>query len=90
MEKKSINLHVVVPFIPFHLIRPNKKIPVSRVTQPYLNLLANLDSFFRFSKCIKKSRKKIIKKNECVPTLPKIFRPVSLNTFNFIFGLDAL
>ena len=30
-------------------IRPNKKIPVFRVTQPYLNLLVKPKSFFRFS-----------------------------------------
>ena len=33
------------------------------------------------------SRKKIIKKKLCVPTLPKIFRPVTRNTLIFLFGL---
>ena len=62
-------------FINTVLVRPNKKkIPV------------NLE-FFRFSgkniilcilnsKCLKKSRKKILNKI-CVPTLPKIFRSVT-------------
>ena len=31
--------------------------------------------------------KKIIKKNYYVPTLPKIFRPVTRNTHIFLFGL---
>ena len=31
------------------LIRPNKKIPVFRVTQPYINLLVKPRIFFRFS-----------------------------------------
>ena len=31
------------------LVRPNKKLPVFRVTQPYLNLRVKLRNFFRFS-----------------------------------------
>ena len=31
------------------VLRPNKKIPVFRVTQPYLNLLVKHRIFFRFS-----------------------------------------
>ena len=35
--------------------------------------------------------KKIIKKiYDCVPTLPKVFRPVTQNTFIFLFIIYAL
>ena len=48
-----------------------------RVTQPYLNLLVKPRFFFMFSG-----------KNICVPTLHKIFRPVTRNThIFFLFGL---
>ena len=30
------------------------------------------------------------KKKICVPTLPKMFRPVTRNTLIFLFGLDNL
>ena len=41
----------VGPSYLFHnnALRPNKKIPVFRVTGPYLNLLVKPRSFFRFS-----------------------------------------
>ena len=77
--------------------------PVFRVTQPYLNVLLKpgvfsgfLDFFIAFrkakclSKCIKKikkNRKKHLKK--CVPTLPKIFRPVTRNTLFILCGLHV-
>ena len=32
-----------------HIVRPNKKFPVFRVTRPYLNLLVIHSFFFRFS-----------------------------------------
>ena len=80
------------------LIRPNKKNPVFRVTQPYLNLLVKRRIFLGFLekniilcilKCIKSyffSRKKIFKKKG-VPTLPKIFRPVTRNALGFLANL---
>ena len=44
---------------------------------------------FKMHKIIFFSRKKIIKKI-CVPTLPKIFRPVTRNTLFLLFGLNSL
>ena len=37
----------------------------------------------------KNSRKKNAEKKICVPTLPKMFRPVTQNTHIFLFGLTA-
>ena len=44
---------------------------------------------FKMHKIIFFARKKIIKKL-CVPTLPKIFRPVTRNTLIFLFGLTSV
>ena len=78
------------------LFRPNKKIPVFRVTLPYLNLLVKPRIFFKFSrkiynfmhclsKCIKLyffQKKIIIRKiYVCVPYL------VTRNTLISLFGL---
>ena len=74
-----------------YTLRPDKKLPVFRVNGPYLNLLVKPIIFFRFSEkniilCILKGEMpfkmhKIIfiskKKKICVPTLPKIFRPIT-------------
>ena len=70
------------------------------VTQPYLNLLVKPGILFRFSEkniisCILKGElpfkmHKIIffsRKKICLPTLSKIFRPVTGNTHFFLFGL---
>ena len=81
------------------VIKQNKKIPVFRVTRPYLNLLVKPRIFFRFSGknrilCILKGKMpfKMLKivfysrkkdKKMCVPTLPKIFRPVTPNKLIF-------
>ena len=55
---------------------PNKKIPMFRVTQPYLNLLVKPRTFFRVS------RKKKLKTNMCAyPTLPETH-------LFFLFGLS--
>ena len=43
---------------------------------------------FKKHKIIFFSRKKIIEKKTCVPTLHKIFRPVTRNTLIFLFGLS--
>ena len=59
-------------------IGPNKRKPVFRVTRPYLNLLMKPRIFSRSSG--KNNEKKL-----CVPTLPKIFRPVTRNTYFFIW-----
>ena len=79
--------------------RPNRKILVFRVTQPYLNLLVKPRIFFRLLRkknivlCILKGLSKCIKlyffhdykirKKKCVPTLPKIFRPLSRNIWPY-------
>ena len=42
MRNKKINFQS-------HTLMPNKKIPLFRVTQPYLNLLVKFRIFFRFS-----------------------------------------
>ena len=57
------------------LLRPNKKIPVFRVTQSYLKLLVKPTIVF-FQK----------KKNKCVPNLPKISDPLR-ETHLFFFYL---
>ena len=44
---------------------------------------------FKMHKIIFFPEKKIMKK-KCVPTLPKIFRPINGNTLIFIFGLIHL
>ena len=98
-------------FLTFHIchlsklhLGQNKKIPVFRVTRPYLNLLVkpriflfffwkiyNFMHFERLSKCIKLyffPKKK--RKKVCVTTLPKIFRPVTRITHIFIFGSICL
>ena len=70
-----------------------KKLPVFRVTWPYLNLLMKPRFFFMFSGkniilCVLKSKlpfkrhkviffQKIIQKRNCMPTLSYIFRPVT-------------
>ena len=80
-----------------------KKIPVFRITRNYLNLLVKPRFFFRFSGkniilCFLKGKMpykmhKIIffpekkMKKICVSTQHKIFRPVTRNTFIFLFGL---
>ena len=76
-----------------------------RVTRPFLNLLVKARIVFRFSgkniifsilkgikmdKIIFLSRKKLMKKKICVPTLSKIFRPVTRNTLIFLFDLMQL
>ena len=88
----------------FFNIMQNKKIPVFRVTRPYLNLLVKPRIFFKFSgkknifvmhferqirlsKCIKLYLSPPPPKKICVPTLPKIFRPTTLNTFFFYLAL---
>ena len=72
-----------------------------RVTRPYLNLLVKPRNFLGFlgkniilsilkgemQKILFFPEKKIIKKKTCVPTQPKIFRPVTQNTLIFLFGL---
>ena len=73
------------------------KIPVFRVTQPYINLLVEPRIFFMFSG---KSKILYILKGKmpfkmdkiaffpekiCVPTLHNIFRPVTLNQLIFLF-----
>ena len=77
-------------------VGPNKKnthVPVFRVTQPYLNLLVKHRTFFRFSGkhiiLFTLRRHKIIFFPEkiYVPSLPKIFRPVTQNTLIFLHGL---
>ena len=72
-------------------------ISVFRVTGPYLNILVKPRIFFRFSGkstilCILKGEMpskmhKIIffPDKKCVPTLPKDFRPVTQNTYFFIW-----
>ena len=45
---------------------------------------------FKMHKIIKKRSRKNIKKKICVPTLPKIFRPVTRNTLIFLFGLNSI
>ena len=70
------------------LMWPNKNIPVFRVTRPYLNLLVKPRFFQAFWKkiiilCILKG----IPEKKNVPTLPKIFRPVTRNAHIFLFGL---
>ena len=77
----------------YMLLEPNKTIPLFRVTRSYLNLLVKPINFFRLSgkniilcnlkgempfkmqKIIFFQKNKLLKK--CVPTLPKIFRPVT-------------
>ena len=69
------------------------KIPVFRVTRPYLKILEKPRIFFRSSgkKYIFMHFKmhKIIffQKKKCVPTLPKIFRSVTRNTLIFYLAL---
>ena len=78
--------------------RPNKKIPVFRVTRPYLkDLLVNLKPRI-FSSFLEKNTilcikyffsRNIILKKMCSPTLPKIFIPVTRNTLIF-FGPNGM
>ena len=77
------------------LIRPDKKIPVFRVTWPNLTLLMKPRYFqvfyyiffqmpFKMHKIINFfEKKKVIKK--CVPNLPKMFQPVTQNTLIFFY-----
>ena len=78
-----------------HYVRPNKNIPVFRVTRPYLNLLVKPRIFsgfsgkniilcilkgempFKMHKIIYFSPKTKYLKKWYVPTLCKIFRPVT-------------
>ena len=86
-------------------VRPNKKIPVFRVTRPYQNLLVkprffsgflgkkyNFNAYvFQNNKIIFCSPPPLEKKNVCpLPTLPKIFRPNTRNTLIISFGLTKL
>ena len=68
-------------------VRPNKK-----YLRSYLNLLVKARIFFILEKNIISKRIKlfILEKKKCVPTLPKIFRPVTRNTLIFLFGLMDL
>ena len=77
-----------------------------RVTQPYLNLLVKSRTFseiqiirkniilckmpFKMYKIIFSPQKQKQNKKICVPTLPKIFRPVTRNTLNFFIYRMAL
>ena len=67
-------------------IRPNKKMPVLRVTRPYLNLLVKPRSFFRFSgknRIYIFFKKKKIKKIVCLPYLK--FPEPSLETHLYFY-----
>ena len=84
----SLPLTLNVPSPVAQSVRPNKKYLCS-----YLNLLVKARIFSGFllkniiSKCIKLyffPEKK--NKKKCVPTLPKIFRPVTRNRLIFLFG----
>ena len=79
---------------------PNKKIPVFRVTQPYLNLLVNLEffsgflekyNFMHFARhfCLSKCIKLLFfpeKKNVCLPYL-KFSDPLPETHLFFYLGL---
>ena len=79
-----------------------KKIPVFRINQPYLNLLVKQGIFSGFLEkniilCISKGilpfkMHKILffPEKNCVPTLPKIFHPVTQNTLIFYLALPVL
>ena len=82
-------------------VMPNKKIPVFRVLNLQVKpriffrfsgkniILCILKGIspFKMHKIIFFPEKKIIKKNKCVPALPKIFRSITRNTLNFLFGI---
>ena len=65
-----------------------QEIYVFRVTQPYLKLHVKPRNCIRISgKCIILCILKGISVKEKVPTLPKYFRPFSIHTLLFSFGL---
>ena len=99
---RLVDKKIIAILLSVFLLRPNKKIPVFRVTQPYetLNFFQVFLELFFIILCILKGissfkmhkknffpEKKLLKKI-CVPSLPKIFRPVTRypkHTY-FLFG----
>ena len=55
-----------------------------KIPEKYIILcILNAEMPFKMHKIIFFPEKKVIKKNICVPTLPKLFRPVTWKTLNF-------
>ena len=89
----------MLPIQNFTLLRPNKKIPIFRVTRPYLNLLVKPRIFLGFLEehiilyilkgemSFKMHEIIFFSRKICVSTLPKLFRPFPGNILIFLFGL---